>query len=137
MLPPDDDIQVCKRGKYSVGGIATLDIKNLRGDGCLTAYMQDRDANEGRLPKETSTILSEILALTLPTKGANLQVCFAVPPGQTASIYFADAGSWVAVKTHIKDSVACAEVQKSGNEPVNADQLLWHLARSAQRAEAA
>ena len=115
VLPPDDDIKVCQRGDYSVGGVATLDVKNLRGNGCLMAHTQDSDPSLGQLPAGTSTIVSDVVALTLPAKGGNLKICFAVPPGKQAKIYSSEAGSWTAVKTRVKNGVACAEVKKSGN----------------------
>jgi hypothetical protein len=114
VLPPDDDIEVCQRGSYSVGGVATLDIKNLRGEGCLTAHTSS-PTDVTPLPVASGTALSDVIALTLPTRGAILKICFAVPPGEQARIYSSSSGSWRAVRTQVKNGIACAEVKNSGN----------------------
>lgn len=114
VIPPDDDIEVCKRGEYSVGGVAILDVKNLRGEDCLSAYTRDADPALDQLPQGSGAILSDVIVMTLPPRGGVLKVCFAVPPGEKAQIYSTKGGTWTAVKTHVKNGVACAEVKDTG-----------------------
>lgn len=109
--PPDDDIEVCKRGTYSVGGEVTLEVKKLRNRDCLTAHLEDPDSLS---PPPNSTIVSNILVLQLPAGGAKIKICFAVPPGKQVKISSFVDGSWRSVSTRVKKGIACAEVSRSG-----------------------
>lgn len=113
--PPPDNIEVCERGDYSVGGVATLDIRNLRGKDCLTAHTRNPDPAVDQLPAGAGTILADVIVLTLPPKEGNVKICFAVPPGEQVKIYSSAGGSWTGLKTKVKDGIACAEVNKSGD----------------------
>jgi hypothetical protein len=110
--PPDDDIEDCERDDLSVGGIATLQIKRLRDRDCLRAHTESSSSLSGSL---SGTALSDVLVLELPTRGAKVKICFAVPPGNQVKIYSSSQGSWRALKTTIKNGVACAQVSNSGS----------------------
>lgn len=115
VVPPDDDIEVCKRGDYSVGGVATLDVRNLRGHYCLTARARDVDPVLDQLPEGAGTILTDVIVLKLPAKGSNVRICFAVPPGEQVTIYSFTQGVWTALRTTVKNGIACAVAGRSGN----------------------
>ena len=108
--PPDDDIDVCKRGDYSVGGAATLDVKKLGDHDCLRAHTELPDPAVNQIPDGAGTILSDALFLELPASGGTVRICFAVPPGRQAKIY----SSGRALKTTVRNGIACAEVSQSG-----------------------
>ena len=113
--PPDPNIQVCEKGQYSVGGVAILDIKNLRNQGCLAANTRSPDASLDPLPTGAGTVVSDVVAMTLPPKGATLKICFAVPPGEDAKIYSSTGGTLKSLKTKVKNGIACVDVKSSGN----------------------
>jgi hypothetical protein len=113
--PPHPNIHVCERGEFSVGGVAVVDINNLRNEGCLTANTRSPDANLDRLPSGGGTIVSDVIVMTLPPKGATLKICFAVPPGEDAKIYSSAGGTLNPLKTNVKNGIACANVKNSGN----------------------
>lgn len=115
VLPPDDDIKACQSGDVSVGGVATLDINNLRNKGCLTAHTRNPDPGLDKLPTDAGPILSDVVVMTLPPKGGNLKICFAVPPGEQANIYSSAGGTVTPLKTKVKNGIACADVKESGD----------------------
>ena len=89
--PPGDDIDVCKRGDYSVGGVATLSVKNVRDrrddDDCFRAHAEDSSGVSG-LPGNAGAVLSDLVVLQSVGNGTNVKICFAAPPGQKVQIYF-------------------------------------------------
>ena len=100
-LNPDDDIDVCERGDYSVGGVATFEVKNVKGrerkDNCFSAQLESSGGASG-LPKNAGPVLSHLVVLESFGQGSNVKICFAVPPGTTVKIYFTDripGGPWV------------------------------------------
>ena len=107
---PKDDIDVCERGNFSVGGAATLDVKKLKDRDCLTAHTQLPDPVVNQIPNSAGTILSDVLLLELPASGGKVKICFAVPPGRQVKIYSSGQG----LKTTVKKGIACAEVSSSG-----------------------
>ena len=113
--PPRHRIKVCKLGTFSVGGVATIQIKRLgRGD-CVTAFTTPYDPqSDPRLPPD-SKALTDVLSLKLPRKDALVKLCFAVPPGsKNVSIYTISRGKWESVSTSIKKGTACTETTRSG-----------------------
>jgi hypothetical protein len=54
----------------------------------------------------------------LPASSGSATICFAAAPGQKMVIYFyslyAPKPSWVALKTHVQNGIACAAAPKSG-----------------------
>ena len=108
--PPDDDIDVCKRGNYSVGGAATLDVKKLKDRDCLRAHTRLANPAVDQIPNGAGTIVSDALLLELPASGGKVKICFAVPPGKQVKIYSSGQG----LKTTVRNGIACAEVSSSG-----------------------
>ena len=113
--PPRHRVKACKVGSYSVGGVATIQIKQLGSKDCVTAFTEAYDSSSyPRLPGG-SNALSDVLSLKLPKKGALVKLCFAAPPGgKKVSIYTVSRGAWVAVSTSIKSGAACTETSRSG-----------------------
>jgi hypothetical protein len=116
--PPDNDIDVCEQGNYSVGGVAVLDVDKLQDrsvkDDCFRAHSEDsRDVNE--LPKNAGRVLSDLVTLTSVGQGSNIKICFAAIPGKKVKIYFSGTGSWKPVGTQVKNGIACAHVSSSGS----------------------
>ena len=116
--PPDDDVDICEQGGYSVGGVAVVDVKNLkdrnRKDDCFHAHSESSDNLSG-LPRNTSTVLSNLMVLTSVGQGSNIKICFAALPGKEVKIYFSGHDSWKPVGTQVKNGIACAHVPGSGS----------------------
>lgn len=116
--PPDDDIEVCERGDYSVGGAATLDVKNVKDrnekNDCFNAHSESSSGVSG-LPDNAGPVLSDLIVLTSFGQGSNVKICFAVPPGKKVKIYFSAQNSWRPLGTQVKNGMACAEVPRSGS----------------------
>ena len=121
----------CKDGVYSVGGVATLNIENLARGYCLQAFLWKRRWPPVRVPAGTGGFLADITFLQifyrnrfqneLPVTNGTLEVCYAVPPGKQAKIYFLDfygrrrgRPTWVALDTTVENGMACAPAQSSG-----------------------
>lgn len=118
VIPPDDDIEVCKRGDYSVGGVATLEVKNVKDrgqkDDCFNAHSESSGGVSG-LPKNAGPVLSDLVVLESLGQGSNVKICFAAPPGKKVKIYFTGQNSWKPVGTQVKNGIACAHVPASGS----------------------
>lgn len=116
--PPPGSAEICERGNYSVGGVATLDVNNVRDrgqdDDCFNAHTEDSDTVSG-LPQRAGPPLSDQLVLTSVGQGTNMKVCFAAPPGKKVRIYYFDGNSWKALGTSTKNGIACAPDQGSGS----------------------
>ena len=112
--PPPDIIKTCERGTFSVGGIVTLEVKNLRKHTCLNADTRPYDPDVDRIPPNIGTILTDLLNLNIPPRTTKVQICFAVPPGEQVKIYASTDGFWKPLKTKVKNGLACAEVSSSG-----------------------
>ena len=113
--PPRQRIRACKAGTYSVGGVATIQIKKLAAKDCVTAFTEAYSSSSyPRLPSGTQ-VVSDVLSLKLPRKDALVNLCFAAAPGSNnVSIYAVSRGAWVAVSTGIKNGAACTETSRSG-----------------------
>jgi hypothetical protein len=118
--PPGDVVRICKPGNYSVGGVATLDVKNVhdqnrQGDDCFRARAESSEDVSG-LPNNAGTVVSDLVVLTSVEQASNIKVCFAAPPGtkKLKIFYFADH-EWKAVGTPVKNGMACGNVQRSGS----------------------
>lgn len=113
--PPSHRIKVCKLGTFSVGGVATIQIKQLRRGDCVIAFTVPYDPDDDPpLPPNTS-VLTDILELKLPKKNALVKLCFAAPPGKKVGIYTFSHGEWKSVSTGVKNGVICTETAKSGS----------------------
>ena len=116
--PPPESLKICEPGLYSVGGVATLDVKKLQDrekkPDCFYAYVEDSDGVRG-LPRKDGTVLSDQIVLTSVGQGSIIRICFAAPPGKKVTIYFSAGGSWKSLGTQVKDGMACAQVPASGS----------------------
>ena len=113
--PPHHRIKACKVGSYSVGGAATIQIKQLGSKDCVTASTEAYNSSSYPPLPSGSSALSDVLSLKLPKKEALVKLCFAAPPGgKNVSIYTVSRGAWVAVSTGIKSGAACTETSRSG-----------------------
>jgi hypothetical protein len=111
VVPPDDKLEICKKGVYSIGGAVTIEVKKIRKNECFKARLKDPDSLK---PPKKSKIVSDILDLDLRRSEAKLRICFAVPPGKKVTISSYIKGSWKNVGTQIKKGVACGSVSRSG-----------------------
>jgi hypothetical protein len=129
--PPRRRLWVCKEGVFSVGGVATLSVENLAPGYCLRAFLWRHRWPPVHLPSGAGRILADITFLQvyyhnrfkahLPVEDGTVEICYAVPPGKEAKIYFLDfygrhrgGPTWVALETTMKDGLACAPAQNSG-----------------------
>lgn len=138
--PPPVNITVCVPGVYSLGGISTLQINQLAPNYCLHAFLRRHGFALGRIPAGVGSILSEVTFVEVfyqntfvyrydvPGETNSIQVCYSVPGGKQAQIYFFDhygprfgqppAGqpAWQPLPTTIdpETETACAVAQTSG-----------------------
>lgn len=133
--PPPGEITVCEEGIHSVGGVATLEVTNLAPDYCLVAFLRNHAFALGRIPDGAGAVLADItflrvfyqshLIYELPEGDGQVQICYAVPPGKQAQIYFFDfygprfgertgQPSWDPLETTIENGIACAPAQTTG-----------------------
>lgn len=134
--PPPGEVSVCeKNGIFSVGGVAVLQVNNLAPGYCLVAFLREHAFAVGRIPTGAGEVLADItflrifyhgeLVYELPREDGQVIVCYAVPPGKTAQIYFLNfygprfgqAGgqpSWEPLETTVENGIACAPAQTTG-----------------------
>lgn len=123
--PPHEKVRACKKGTYSVGGVSTLKVKSLARYYCVQASLRKRNETWGRIPQGAGTILADITMFqviykghfvkSLPSKAGHVELCYAVPPGKTAKLYYLDKKNvWTPMQTSVKNRLACARVQASG-----------------------
>lgn len=111
--PPKNDVKMCEKGTYSIGGAATVELKNGGKRNCVEANTRPAEPALDQTPS-SGMILSQILNLVLPGRNRKVDICFAVPPGMQTKIYSFSQGSWNPVKTTVKNGIACATVLDSG-----------------------
>jgi hypothetical protein len=90
--PPPGDITICEDGIHSVGGVSTLDVKDLAPGYCLVAFLRDHGFALGRIPDGAGTVLADITFLRvfyqgrlfyeLPAEDGQVKICYAVPPAR-------------------------------------------------------
>jgi hypothetical protein len=133
--PPPPDITICEEGIHSVGGVSTLEVSNLAPGYCLAAFLRNHAFALGRIPDGAGEILAPItflrvfyqsrLVYRLPEEDGQVEICYAVPPGMTAQIYFFDfygprfgerngQPAWEPLETTVNGGVACAAPQTTG-----------------------
>jgi hypothetical protein len=133
--PPPAEITVCETGDFSVGGVSVLKVKDLKSGYCLTAFLRNHAFALGRIPDGAGKVLAHITFLQVfyqgrfvydvPVADGDIEICYAVPPGTQAEIYFFDfygprfgmrTGQpvWKPLATTVTDGVACAKAQTSG-----------------------
>ena len=133
--PPPGETTICEDDIKSVGGVATLDVKNLAPGYCLVAFLRNHAFAVGHIPDGAGKVLAHItflrvfyhgkLVYELPTEDGQVQICYAIPPGKTAQIYFFDfygprfgertgQPSWEPLDTTVDGGMACAAAQMTG-----------------------
>ena len=133
--PPPPEITICEEGIHSVGGVSTLEVNNLAPGYCLAAFLRNHAFALGRIPDGAGQVLAPItflrvfyhgrLIYELPEEDGQAEICYAVPPGMTAQIYFFDfygprfgertgQPSWAPLETTVSDGIACAPAQTTG-----------------------
>jgi hypothetical protein len=133
--PPRKGIRTCENGLNSVGGVATINITDLVPGYCLEAFLHNKNYALGRIPDGAGKILANVTFLKVyyqgkfsyevPEEDGDLEICFAVPPGKVAQIYFYNhygprfgqgtgQPGWEPLPTTVVDGVACAPAQISG-----------------------
>jgi hypothetical protein len=121
--PPPRWLWACKDGSYSLGGVATLNVSNLSSSYCLRAFLWMRRWPPVQAPTGAGDFLADITFLQifyrnqfkneLPVEDGTVKVCYAVPPGKQAKIYFLDfygkhkgKPTWVALDTTVENGMA-------------------------------
>ena len=133
--PPPGEITICKDGVHLVGGVSTLEVKILAPGYCVVAFLRNHAFAVGRIPDGAGNVLAHItfvrifyqgkLISALPVKDGTVQLCYAVPPGKTAQLYFFDfygprlhggkgQPSWTALQTTVDGGKACSGAQETG-----------------------
>lgn len=136
--PPPARITVCVPGVYSLSALSTLRVTQLAPNYCVRAFLLRNRLALGRIPPGAGTILSEVTFVEIyyqnnfvykydvPGEDDSIQICYAVPDGKQAQIYFfnhygprfgqphAGQPSWTPLKTTVQNEVACAVAQTSG-----------------------
>lgn len=135
--PPPSVLDICSAGVYSLGGTSTLNVKLLAPEYCLHVFLWNHAFAIGRIPPDAGSVLSAVTfeeifhqnlfvySYDVPGQTDSIQVCYAVPMGMTAQIYFFDfygprfgtrtgQPSWEPLPTTIQNNFACAVAQKSG-----------------------
>ena len=135
--PPPPNIEVCIAGVNSLGGVVTLRVNRLTTDYCLSAYLWNHAFAIGRIPAGAGQVLAEVTflevyyqdrfvyAYDVSGETDSIQVCYAIPLGKQAQIYFLDfygprfggrtgQPAWVPLPTTVANGIACAVTQTSG-----------------------
>jgi hypothetical protein len=134
--PPPAELTLCEDGFKSVGGVSTLEVTNLAPGYCLVAFLRNHAFAIGRIPDGAGKVLAHItflrvfyhgkLVYELPVEDGQVEICYAVPPGKEAQIYFLDfygprfgertgQPSWEPLETTVDGGMACAAAQTSGS----------------------
>jgi hypothetical protein len=131
--PPSNSIFITENGRYSVGGICTLQVTDLADGYGFKAYTINRN-QLGPLPDEAIRILSgtcfiqyyeldpRIALSQLPADAGNVTVCFAhIPPNKLGQIYSYNlvGRTWSPLATFVERitpsnrNIACASALQS------------------------
>jgi len=132
--PPRPKIKFCEVGLHSVGGVATINVLNLKDGYCLEAFLHNKAFALGRIPDGAGKVLANVTFLQVyyqgdftyevPAEDGSIEICFA-NPYEDANIYFFDfygprfgertgQPSWELLQTTTVDGLACAPAQTSG-----------------------
>jgi hypothetical protein len=125
--PPPGKVTICRDGVYSVGGVATLKVFDLAKHYCIRALLLQHGYSFARIPEGAGRILADVTFVQvyyrgsaigrLPAKDGNVVICYAVPPGKEAKIYYLEINwlaSWRPLRTTVENGVACASARGSG-----------------------
>lgn len=117
--PPPGTTKTCKTGNYSLRGESVVRVHRLAPDYCLTATLRKRDDTNSLLAKITDIqfFYQNHPVGTLPDTDGDVDICYALPPGRPAQIYFRGYGSeeWLPLITTYTKHTACAPAQVSGS----------------------
>ncbi len=123
--PPPDKAKICKAGNVSLGGVSVVRVIRLEPDYCLSATLRKPSKGTGSTP--AGRILANITDIqffyqdqsigTLPESGGVVEVCYALPPGAQAQLYFRGFGAeeWNPLITTYTKNRVCAPAQVSGS----------------------
>jgi hypothetical protein len=123
--PPPKKVKACRRGTYSVGGEAILKVKRLAPHYCVQASLRHRNEVWGNIPAGAGKILADLTLFqviykhhpvkSLPASDGHVELCYAVPPGKNAGLYYLDKHHvWTPLETTFKKGAACARIRTSG-----------------------
>ena len=136
--PPPGHFSICQKGLFSVGGIVTLDIQDLKPGYCVEAELWNPMFHFKRYPDGAGSPLAHLLFLRiyyhgrliyeLPAEDGTIQACYAIPPEKQAQFYFYDFFGmrfekrtepptfWEPLETQVDTDMktACAFTQISG-----------------------
>lgn len=136
--PPPPEFSVCADGRYSVGGVVILAIKDLKPGYCIKALLWDPYYQTNLIPEGAGKPLAHMLYLRVffegslvydvPAADGVLESCYAIPPEKQAQVYIYDyygvrfekrtepPQTWNLLQTRVDDNnkVACAFTQTSG-----------------------
>jgi hypothetical protein len=136
--PPPGRLHICENGLHSVGGMVTLDIKDLKPGYCVEAVLWNPRFQIKRLPEDAGKPLAHSLFLRIyyairltyeiPAGDGTVEACYAVPPDKQAQLYFYNfygmrfkkltkpPASWDLLETRVdtEKKTACAVTQVSG-----------------------
>jgi hypothetical protein len=136
--PPPKVFYACKDGIYSVGGVATMEIKDLKPGYCIEAVLWNPRFQIHRLPDGIGSPLAHMLFVRVylngrlvydvPAGDGSVETCYALPPDKEAQFYFYDfygkrfnkrtemPRTWDALDTRVDTDkkTACAFTQVSG-----------------------
>jgi hypothetical protein len=136
--PPPTKFSACKNGFYSIGGVVTLEIKDLKPKYCIEALLWNRKFQIKRIPDDAGKALADFLLLKvyysgrlvyeLPATDGTILACYAIPPKKQAQFFFYDfygkhfdkrtepPRTWDILPTAVdtEKKIACAFTQVSG-----------------------
>ncbi|NTW09036.1 MAG: hypothetical protein HGA28_05655 [Anaerolineaceae bacterium] len=136
--PPPQVFYACENGIYSVGGVATIEIKDLKPGYCIEAVLWNPRFQIHRLPDGAGSPLAHMLFLRVylngrlvydvPPGDGTVETCYALPPDKEAQFYFYDfygkrfnkrtelPRTWDTLDTRVDTDkkTACAFTQVSG-----------------------
>jgi hypothetical protein len=125
--PPPSKIKIGKNGNYSIGGVSTLTVKDLAPDYRILASLKKAKQAPKYVPSDVGQILADVTVIQfiyrnhhvsqLPVNKGTVELCYAIPPGKNASLYFLNEenGTWQPLETTVAAGTACSRVQASGS----------------------
>jgi hypothetical protein len=136
--PPPGQRGICYNGLVSIGGVVTLEIKDLKPGYCVEAVLWNPRFHFKRFPDGAGSPLAHLLFLRiyyhgrltyeLPMEDGTVDACYAIPPEKQGQFYFYDfygkrfgmrteqPESWELLETRVDadNKIACAFTQISG-----------------------
>lgn len=98
--PPPSKGYFCKDGLYSVGGVVTIEIKDIQKGYCIEALLWNPRFQIHRIPEEAGLPLAHLLFMRIyyagrltyeiPLAQGSVKSCYALLPDKKASFYFFD-----------------------------------------------